>query len=83
MAWPRPRRLDWVTQVKKRRGSENYFVMHIYSCVGESLCRGIHHHSSGDCKLLYETYEVAESERSNYNETSAAAEGENKVLIKG
>ena len=56
-----------------------------FSCTTEDLCRGIHQHDTqgGDCELLYETFDVAENERSNYNTTSITVDNDNKILLKG
>ena len=34
-------------------------------------------------KLLYETFDVEENERTNYNTTSITADNNNKVLVEG
>ena len=47
-------------------------------------CRGIHHDLDGDtCHLLYDTTDVPENERSNYNVTSLTADGKKTILVKG
>ena len=54
-----------------------------FSCFKETLCRGIHQINDDDCQFLYETYEVIEKQRSNFNTTSVTVDSDNKVLIKG
>ena len=45
-------------------------------------CRGIQF-NEGNCKILFETTDVPESERSKYNQTSLTSNGEMKILSNG
>ena len=62
----------------------NISLFYNTSCFSESLCRGIHHNLDGDtCHLLYDTTDVPENGRSNYNVTSLTADGKKTILVKG
>ena len=54
------------------------------SCFSTPTCRGIHHDpGGGTCHLLYDTTDVPQNERSNYNVTSLTADGKKTILVKG
>ena len=47
-------------------------------------CRGIQFvDEGGHCKILYETSDVPQNERTKYNQVSITSDEENAVLING
>ena len=67
-----------------RLATSNFLIFFHNSCFSTITCRGIHHDLDGDtCYLLYDTTDVPENERSNYNVTSLTADGKKTILVKG
>ena len=60
------------------------FIFYRNSCFSSAACRGIHQDlDAGTCHLLYDTTDVPENERPNYNTTLIAADGMKTILVKG